>query len=230
MENTNKSKENYWKKAGLCLGQPISEDFKDLYWKMISSDPDSRPTIDEILNHPWIKSIENIDANELTNLNQSLKKEFESRNSKVRSLVTLEIKYREEDDTYENIIKNKTRGSSGENKVFYSEKKPKDIPDYFSEQFCIKIQDYFSADGLMNKIYEKIIRKFGDNDCFIKVDKDKFKMDVTFENEEEDDIEMKIKLYSTKNGLLLKFFRKKGNKKGFFDKFKIISELIVKFF
>ncbi len=160
MENTNKSKENYWKKAGLCLGQPISEDFKDLYWKMISSDPDSRPTIDEILNHPWIKSIENIDANELNNLNQSLKKEFESRNSKVRSLVTLEIKYREEDDTYENIIKNKTRGSSGENKVFYSEKKPKDIPDYFSEQFCIKIQDYFSADGLMNKIYEKIIRKF----------------------------------------------------------------------
>ena len=55
MENTNKSKENYCKKEGLCLGQPISEDFKDLYWKMISSDPDSRPTIDEILNHPWIR-------------------------------------------------------------------------------------------------------------------------------------------------------------------------------
>ena len=82
----------------------------------------------------------------------------------------------------------------------------------------------------MNKIYEKIIHKFGDNDCFIKVNKDKFKMDITFENEEEDDIEMKIKLYSTKNGLILKFFRKKGNKKGFFDKFKIISELIVKLF
>ena len=63
MENTNKSKEKYWKKVGLCLGKPISEDFKDLYWKMVSSDPDSRPTINEILNHPWILSIKNMDIN-----------------------------------------------------------------------------------------------------------------------------------------------------------------------
>ena len=230
MENTNKRKEKYWKKVGLCLGQPISEDFKDLYWKMVSSDPDSRPTINEILNHPWILSIKNMDANELNNLNESLKKIFESRDNKVRSFVTLEIKYRKDDDTYENIIKNHTRGSPGENKVFDSEKEPKDIPDFFSEKFCIKIQDYFNGNDLMNDIYENIIGKFGDNDCFIKVDKDKFKMDVTFENEEEDDIKMKIKLYSTKNGLILKFFRKKGNKKGFFDKFKIISELITNLF
>ena len=230
MENTNKSKENYWKKEGLCLGQQISEDFKDLYWKMVSSDPDSRPTINEILNHPWILSIKNMDANELNNLNESLKKVFESRNSKVRKWVTLEIKYRKDDDAYENIIKNKTRGSSGENKVFDSEKKPKDIPDYFSEKFCIKIQDYFNANDLMNDIYEKISGKFRDNDCFIKVNKDKFKMEITFESKEENDIDMKIKLYSTKNGLILKFFRKKGNKKGFFDKFKIISELIVNSF
>ena len=76
MENTNKSKENYWKKEGLCLGQQISEDFKDLYWKMVSSDPDSRPIVNDILNHPWILSIKNIDANELNNLNESLKKVF----------------------------------------------------------------------------------------------------------------------------------------------------------
>ena len=232
INDTEESKNEYWNLIGLCLGQQISESFKDLYWKMVSPYPENRPSINEILNHPWIRSLENIDANELNTLNESLKKEFESRKTKAKAWVTFEIKYRDDGDDYKKIVKynSSTRGSSGGNKKFDSQKKPKDIPDYFSEKFCIIFQDYSNANELMNYLYGKMNDKFGKDYCFITPDKDKFKMDVIFENEEDDNLEMKIKLYSTKNGLILKFFRKKGDKKGFFDKFKIISELIVNSF
>ena len=78
----------------------------------------------------------------------------------------------------------------------------------------------------MNSLYEKINNKFGENNCFIKIDKEKFKMDISFEDEEKEDIEMKIKLYSINNGLILKFSRKKGDKKEFFDNFRNIYELL----
>lgn len=45
--------EQYWKKVG---GQNLSNDFKDLILKMFSYDPSKRPTVDEIKNHPWMKT------------------------------------------------------------------------------------------------------------------------------------------------------------------------------
>ena len=35
----------------------LSEDFKDLYQRMISYEPSERPTFDEILNHPFLKDM-----------------------------------------------------------------------------------------------------------------------------------------------------------------------------
>ena len=39
-------------------------------------------------------------------------------------------------------------------------------------------------------------------------------------------VSLKIKLYQNKNDLLLKFFKKEGNKKNFFDKLTEISKLV----
>ena len=39
-------------------------------------------------------------------------------------------------------------------------------------------------------------------------------------------VSLKIKLYQNKNDLLLKFFKKEGNKKNFFNKFTEISKLV----
>lgn len=52
-------------------------------------------------------------------------------------------------------------------------------------------------------------------------------MDVSLEKQGES-IEMKIKFYSDKNGLVLKFFKKKGDKKIFFETFKEISDMVKK--
>ena len=50
---------------GLCLGKKISTEFIELYMKMVSPYPDKRPSIQMILEHPWIKSIENLDINKI---------------------------------------------------------------------------------------------------------------------------------------------------------------------
>merc|ERR1719321_456759 len=45
--------EEYW---NLTSGLNISDDFKDLTMKMLSYNPEERPTIDEIKEHPWMKN------------------------------------------------------------------------------------------------------------------------------------------------------------------------------
>ena len=48
---------NYWEKMRTYIGIEnviISEEFKDLYMKMVCEDPLKRLNINEILEHPWI--------------------------------------------------------------------------------------------------------------------------------------------------------------------------------
>jgi len=45
--------DTYWKKVG---GQNLSEDFKDLILSMFSLDGSKRPTVEQIRDHPWMKT------------------------------------------------------------------------------------------------------------------------------------------------------------------------------
>lgn len=42
----------YWEKTG---GENLSDEFKDLITKMLSYDPSNRPTVEELVNHPWMR-------------------------------------------------------------------------------------------------------------------------------------------------------------------------------
>ena len=224
IENTEASKTQYWNKMGLCLGKAISKEFIDLYIKMVSPYPDKRPNIKTILEQPWIKSIENLDINKI-------KDEIKERCKEKRKIIEKKVKKEIQDD--EDKIEYKIEGmklttrASKEDKIgnFNSNSNPKDFPDYYNDEFCVKINNNFNGNKLMNNLYDRIINKFGTDKCFIKPVADKFKMDITFEVEDES-LEIKIKLYSFKNGLKLKFFRKNGRKESFFEIFKDISELV----
>lgn len=48
--------EEYW---NLTKDFDISDDFKDLTMKMLSYNPANRPSIEEIKDHPWMKSFNN---------------------------------------------------------------------------------------------------------------------------------------------------------------------------
>ena len=116
----------------------------------------------------------------------------------------------------------------GDKFKFNSDKKPKNIPDYYNDRFSIIFKEYSkdNANQIMNNLYTKIINNYDDN-CEIKCFPDKFKMDITFEDEQGETIKMKIKLYQCKDGLILKFFKKSKDKTEFFEKFKEIFGLLV---
>jgi len=44
--------ETYWLKTG---GENLSDEFKDLITRMLSYDPQMRPTVEELVAHPWMK-------------------------------------------------------------------------------------------------------------------------------------------------------------------------------
>ena len=50
----------------------LSEDFKDLYQKMIAYEPSERPKFDEILDHPFLKDVINLTPNEENEIRQEL--------------------------------------------------------------------------------------------------------------------------------------------------------------
>ena len=77
----------YWAKTA---GQSLTNDFKDLMQKMLSYDPSERPTVEQLVNHPWMRtkvdnkvSIKIMDA--AINTNQFEKASTEGSNSKGKS-------------------------------------------------------------------------------------------------------------------------------------------------
>ena len=51
-----KKQRKYWKVTG---ASKFSDDFKDLMASMVSYDPEKRPSLTEIENHPWMKTAYN---------------------------------------------------------------------------------------------------------------------------------------------------------------------------
>ena len=56
-----KKYDEYWKKLKL---ENLSDDFKNLYLKMVAFEPGERPTFDEILNSAWLKEVSNLSQDE----------------------------------------------------------------------------------------------------------------------------------------------------------------------
>ena len=78
-ENTEKSKEKYWKKVKSKFNISPSDLFKKLYFKMVSFDEGKRPTIDKILEDEWFKEIKKLNDEERNKLEEEVYFEFEKR-------------------------------------------------------------------------------------------------------------------------------------------------------
>ena len=57
----------------------LTNDFKDLYIRMVAFNSDERPTVDEILSHQWMQEINNLNQEELNHLEQELVDELHQR-------------------------------------------------------------------------------------------------------------------------------------------------------
>ena len=228
-------------------GIKLSEEFKDLYIKMILYNPQLRLTAKEVLEHPWFKEINEMDQILKENLENKIKEEFIKLIPLVKENSLKEMKAA--DKMSETSLYNvRSYRDEGEN-YFNPEMRVKYTNTPIKMDNCIKIKGYINPNKFLNLLVYKINKKFDMDDCLIQTSLDKPKFNLTFENnneesddeednekenedEDEDDDEqgdeviIQIKLYETSDGHLLRFIKKRGNRKDFLDKFLILSKLV----
>ena len=83
----NKYYELYWNQLAMNIPyiSKVSDEFKNLYIKMISFKPEKRPRINEILNDPWFKEINTMTEEELNKIQEEIMEEFVSLEAKKNS-------------------------------------------------------------------------------------------------------------------------------------------------
>ena len=111
--------------------------------------------------------------------------------------------------------------------------------------FYINIEGYLNPINFMNLLCDEIVKQLEKYDCYIEEDKnnklefelyfDKYEKDEEEEEKEEKEEEekseenilsMQIILYETPKGFLLRFLRKKIDKRDFIEKYVIISKIV----
>ena len=204
----------------------LSENFKDLYTKMIAYEPKNRPTIEEILAHPWFDEIKNLGKEEE-------KKEIEVKLKEIYD----KIKKFNETIKYEDNIKDYVHRDPDDNNVFPNpELRAKKISnDIINPNRYIIIDGYLDEREFMNNLYYGIYNKRDDlaDDLSIIASKKALKLEVTFEYEveEEDENQKKcnidIELFKySENRYLLDFLRKSGNLPDYYKNFRKIKDII----
>ena len=241
----------YWKKIKMVN---LSDDFKDLYARMVAYDPDIRPTFDEVLNSAWLEEVRNLNQNEEDGIINELFTIYNDIKSPNEINIATKIQN-------ENL---KTRsGESYDNKIFQNPNlKPKKISNNrFNLNKSIIIDGDFSVVSFMNSLAEEINKQFKDI-SYIEASKEKLKFEVTFDYEEEDEEEkeedkekeekeedkeeeekeeekieeksfgncrMLIELFKKENGkYLLEFIRTGGNVPSYNHHFLKLKEIITK--
>ena len=71
----NEKYETYWNKVGKEINK-VSKELKNLYIKMVSPNPDRRPSIEEILNDEWMKEIYVLNTDEFEKLENEIREEL----------------------------------------------------------------------------------------------------------------------------------------------------------
>ena len=63
----------------------LSNSFKDLYLRMVSYQPNERPTIEEILNSSWLQDINNLNQQQILDLENEIIQEFQNREAQIQN-------------------------------------------------------------------------------------------------------------------------------------------------
>ena len=208
----------------------------DVYLKMVSYKPKKRPSIDNILNDPWMMEINKMNEEELDNLHKNIMEEF----------IELEVKKNSDNEV---IVVNKNTaytdkdtdaGSRGESPEQYFDESLKLKKIKKGEKFAnhyLKINELLPA-KFMNVLVEKIRKKY--EDCKIEVSEKKFafvaKFDIEQDFEEMEEFEeknnicnLKIKLYEDEEGgYFINFIKKQGLIEDYYEFFTEIKAIIKK--
>ena len=234
LKEIEENKNNFWKLFN-NNNIKLSEELKDLNMKMISYNPDKRPNIEEILNHPWFNEIKEMNIEQKDKIENEIKKEFNDLNQIIKN------NYHKEFTAVDRVIEfpiYTTRTIHEEFCLFRNDTKVENINDPINWDNYIIIKGYINPNKFMNHLCEKLSKKFEDG-CLIEASKNKLKFDIYFEEEETNadndneegeeeivELTMEIRLYKLSEGHLIKFWKKNGSRKNFLDKFNLIAGLV----
>jgi len=229
----NKDYEHYWER--FKDKKELSPEFKNLYLSMVAYEPSERPRIDEILNDPWFKEINNWLKNDI-NKYKLLENEFAHYLGKIEKGIkdTSEISTKSTEASEKD--NQNVRGSSfDDNELYFKQDlKPKKLEGERNFKDYIKIKGDFNArraNRFMNSLVNKIIDKFGEN-CYLEASENKLKFIIEFDDEEENEEDelqctMKVNMYEcNENEFILSFEKIKGDLEVFYDNFLKIKKII----
>ena len=234
----------------------LSQEFKDLYIKMISYNPIKRPSVEEILKHEWFKEINEMNEKQMDSLESEIREKFLNLVNTVKDINQKQIEIINKES--EIALDNKSNGNNIK-KIFNNlalKFENISLSKYDMNNYII-IKGNLDPNNFMNCLYYLLTEEFVINNCYIEPIDGKPKFNAIFEEGEEEiedeeeitdeiieklkklgieDVIKKdkennqliiyIKLFKYSEGYLLRFVQKKGNRKKFLDKFQIISKLV----
>ena len=221
----NNDSDNYWKIFN-CLNIKYSNEFKELYLKMVSYKPSNRPSIAQILESKWMQEINNLNEIEKIKLETEVTKIFDSLYKTLQE--ENEIKIAQE---YE-LAGYNTKGFSNKNKRFINnDLKPTKISnETINFNNYIIMKGYLDPIDFMNSLVNEIEINFHMNSPSFKYSEKNLKFQVTFEIENNDDNEeimMQIELFKYEDErYLLEFIKFEGEFSHYYNKFLEIKKII----
>ena len=178
-----KSYPSFWKK--LTQVKDVSEEFKNLYVKMVAKNPEERPSIDDILKDKWMEEIIDIkkDEKKKEDLKIEIYEELLERENVINSMKSKERKTEKKEDNGNNG--NRSLGQEN-HEYFKKDLIPRDIKEGKIIEYYYKIKGDLNPVEFMNKL-ANIILFVNNNKCQIEEKKNKLKFEVIFEDDEEEE-------------------------------------------
>ena len=231
-------KGNFWQ--NLVGNKRLSENCKDLCFKMISFDPKKRPTCGEILEHEWFGKVPDLTDEQLKKHESNIG--FKERLENQLQQVMQKINQKYKTNIGENVQqKLNTKGMDDDivdenkkkNYIFTNNEKPVTIQNIYFMNYYIKIEGYLNPLNFMNQLGEKLITEYEDEDCNLEKDEERPDMlifDANFANQEvgsDEELKMQVILYKISDKEhLVRFMRKNMSKYDFMKKYDKISEFV----
>ena len=202
-----KMHKQFWKKVSKIINTDISDEFKELYVKMIAFRPLGRPTIEEILKDEWMKEINEKSDKEIEDIESEIYEDFLGREKIIKDSLTNKKTTLKSDKN--NEIKEDTKGGSeDENNDFKYNLIPKKFREGKYLEYCNEIIGDLNPVKFMNDLTQKLKdenkNKEREYDCNIEPNEYKLKFKATFkkiikvENDEEIDENIKQELEKLK--------------------------------
>ena len=223
----------------------LSEEFKDLVVNMIAYEPEERFSLDQIINHPWFEEINNLTKEETKELEKKVKEELEEilKIKNQNKEENFSNKKCLSDENQVANTANKSVTVQIKKDIFTKNFELKDInEENIDINNYFKINGEISPIKFMNLLYYKLSEleeNKGDDNRIINIEPtgEGFEIDIKFEFDNEEIIEefekdgieveeiedylnqldliIRVKLFKSQNGHLIKVFRKNGTYEDF---------------